>query len=312
LGFDEYKRLLDELRELGCFEVVFTGGEPATYHQLTDLCEYARNLRFSVSIKTNAALLDDDTIARLRQLHITEVQTSLYSMKPEVHDGITRSKGSWAATTTALQEMYSAGQRLRLACVVMQSNFQHLSGLRAFARTINAPISFDLIVQARTDGSCGSVSERLLSSQLKWLDETGVFRNEIFVGSNPQVKPGDEVGYGMTRYLPKDPDSRVCGAANTLIAINPTGTVFPCVSFNLPLGNIRNTPLQTILTNQTSNRLRSYRNRSFEECKRCQLEEACPRCMATNYAEKGHPLSRVNYVCEVAYWMSKYAATQPG
>lgn len=248
LQFDEYKTLLNDLRELGCYEVVFTGGEPATFPHLITICEYARSLRFSVSLKTNAALIDDPLIGRLRRLHITEVQTSLYSMNPDVHDLVTRRKGSWAATTTALRKMHAAGQRLRLACVVMQSNYKHLAGLRQFADSIDAPIGFDLIVQARTDGSRESVCERLLPSQLRWLEEQGILGKEVFIGSNPQVKPDDEVGYGLARYLQKNPESRICGAANTEVAIGPTGDVFPCISFNMPLGNIQTEARSQILS----------------------------------------------------------------
>jgi len=311
LQFDEYKKLLNDLRELGCYEVVFTGGEPATFSHLMGLCQYARSLRLSVSLKTNAALIDDPMISWLRRLHITEVQTSLYSMNPDIHDHITRRKGSWAATTTALRKMHAAGQRLRLACVAMQSNYKHLSGLRQFADSIDAPIGFDLVVQARTDGSRESVSERLLPSQLRWLEEQGILGKEVFLGGTPQVKPDDEVGYGLARYLQKDPDSRICGAGNTEVAIGPTGDILPCVSFNMRLGNVQTEQLRQVLSNEATNRLRSYRNRSFEACKGCEIEEYCPRCMATNYLESGHPLSRVQSVCEAAYWYAKHGGASP-
>jgi len=307
LKFDEYKRLLNELRQLGCYEVVFTGGEPAASPQLMDLCEYARRLRFSVSLRTNAALIDDQMIGWLRRLHITEVQTSLYSMNPDIHDRVTRRNGSWAATTTALRKMHAAGQRLRLACVVMQSNHKHLSGLRQFAESIHAPITFDLIVQSRTDGSRESVCERLLPSQLRWLEDQGILGKEVILDSSGQVKPDDEVGYGLARYSRKDPDSRICGAGNTMIAIGPTGDVLPCVSFKMPLGNIKTEPLHQVLSSEAANRLRSYRNRSFEACKGCEIEEFCPRCMATNYLENGNPLSRVPSLCEIAYWYAKHS-----
>lgn len=307
LQFDNYKRLLNELRDLGCFDLAFTGGEPFVSPHLMSLCEYARKLRFSVSIKTNAALIDDRAIEWLRRTHITEVQTSLYSMNPEIHDRITSRKGSWTATTTALRKMRAAGQKLRLACIVMQSNFKHLAGLREFAKSIDAAIAFDLIVQARTDGSRDSVLERLTPAELKWLDDNHILRDVVFGSRSQQSKPDDEIGYSLMRYPQKDTKSRVCGAANTLLAISTTGQVFPCVAFNMPLGNVFATPLKEILANPETTKLRSYRNGSFEECAGCEIVDHCPRCMATNYLEVGHPLKRVRYVCEVAYWYAKDA-----
>ncbi len=317
-GYRGYVRafwsLLDELREIGCLELIFTGGEPLVQRRLLSICEYARRLRFSVIIKTNATLLNDAVLAAFRRMHITEVQVSLYSMDPSVHDAIVRRSGSHAKTLDALKRCHSAGQRCRLSCVVMRSNFHHLDGLVDFARSIDAPIGFDLLVTRQLDGSLGSLEERLLPDDLKWLDRHGIMADIIFRGS-AQIRKPNGARYGLSRCPIDDPDSSVCGAARTVVAIDARGNVRPCVAFPWELGNVREQPLREILadSNKQVSYIRSLRNGSFKGCQGCSLASACPRCIATVYQETGSPVGKAEAICLIAPYHQRYGADQrPG
>lgn len=307
LNLEAFKNLLDQLQSLGCLEVILTGGEPLSHQNLLEVCAYARQLRFSVVIKTNATLLDDTTLAAIRSMHVTEVQVSLYSMDPLVHDSITGQKGSHEKTIDALRRCHIAGQRCRLSCVVMRSNFRQLNGLKDFAQSIDALIGFDLLVTKRLDGSDMPLKERLSSEDLKWLDEQGVMANIIFEGSTQILKP-DEDAYGLSRYPIDDSESRVCGAACTLLAIDSYGDVRPCIAFPMTLGNIQHNSLKDIFSNSNKvvRNIRTLRNSSFVECKGCSLISACPRCIATIYQETGSMVGKANAICEIATYHCRY------
>jgi radical SAM protein with 4Fe4S-binding SPASM domain len=307
LSIEEYKNILSKLSTMGCLEIIFTGGEASLNKDWLDLCTYARSLRFSVIIKTHAARLSHEIICKLRELHITEVQVSLYSMNPEIHDEFVGRKGSHAKTVSALRYMHSVGQRCRISCVVTMSNYQHLYGLKEFAESIDAQIGFDLIVTRRLDHGDDPLSERLTSQALVWLDHNGVMSNIIFEGSR-QIKAPQELER-LINYPSEDDNSPICGAANTMMAIGCTGDVRPCITFPVSLGNIREKLLQDIWwgNNKTAINIRKLRNRDFSECASCGLSKACPRCIATIYQETGNPVGKAGVICQTSVYHNKYS-----
>ncbi len=86
----EIKDVLDQLAAAGVFFLVFSGGEIFLRTDLFELIEHARSLMFCVKLKTNGFMIGDQEADRLSSLHLDCVQVSIYSHRPEVHDGITQ------------------------------------------------------------------------------------------------------------------------------------------------------------------------------------------------------------------------------
>ena len=91
---EEIKRVLDELAAAGTFFLTFSGGEVLMRRDFFELLEYARHLLFNVRIKTNAVMIREPEARRMLELGVDQVQVSIYSHRPEVHDAITRLPGS--------------------------------------------------------------------------------------------------------------------------------------------------------------------------------------------------------------------------
>src|SRR5271169_3127544 len=82
----EILHLLDQLAAAGVFFLTISGGEPLNRRDCFEIIEYARALRFNVKLKTNAVLIREKEARRLRALGVEQVQISVYSHRPEVHD----------------------------------------------------------------------------------------------------------------------------------------------------------------------------------------------------------------------------------
>ena len=54
---EEYKRLLDELHDMGTFWLLFSGGEPFARKDFLDIYTYAKNKGFLITIFTNGTVL---------------------------------------------------------------------------------------------------------------------------------------------------------------------------------------------------------------------------------------------------------------
>src|SRR5439155_26891177 len=69
----EIKRVLRELADSGTFFLTFSGGEVLMRRDFFELLEYARQLMFSVRIKTNAVMIGEPQAQRMLELGVDQV-----------------------------------------------------------------------------------------------------------------------------------------------------------------------------------------------------------------------------------------------
>jgi len=70
------------------------------------------------------------------------------------------------------------------------------------------------------------------------------------------------------------PEGR-CQAANTMLAIDPGGVVYPCPVMPVPLGDLNTTSLRDVARGEAKKELRAKILRLPEECRDCTDAEAC-------------------------------------
>ena len=63
LSLESVKKVLDQLREVGCIWLTLTGGEPLLHPHFLEIYNYAYDLGFAVTILTNGYLLTSEHIA---------------------------------------------------------------------------------------------------------------------------------------------------------------------------------------------------------------------------------------------------------
>src|ERR1043165_5468403 len=82
----EIRDVLDQLAAAGTFFLSLSGGEVFMRRDFFEIVEHARRLLFNVKVKTNGVMIREPEARRLRQLGVEQVQISVYSHRPEVHD----------------------------------------------------------------------------------------------------------------------------------------------------------------------------------------------------------------------------------
>src|ERR1700680_2544209 len=122
----EIKDLLDQMAAAGVFYLTISGGEILMRRDFFEILEHARERTFCVKLKTNGVLIREKEAARLRKLGVETIQISIYSHRPEVHDAITKMKGSLDRSLDAIRFMVSQGLKVTIANVVMkQTRFDY-------------------------------------------------------------------------------------------------------------------------------------------------------------------------------------------
>src|SRR5215475_10143554 len=118
----EIRDVLDQLADAGVFFLTFSGGEVFMRRDFFDLVEYARSLMFCVKVKTNAFMIREKQAQRLHDLAVQDVQVSIYSHLPEVHDAITLLPGSLKRSIAGIRLLRSHGVTVMIANVLMMQN----------------------------------------------------------------------------------------------------------------------------------------------------------------------------------------------
>jgi AdoMet-dependent heme synthase len=271
----EIKDLLGQMADAGVFLLTLSGGEVLMRRDFFEIVEDARRLLFNVKMKTNGVMICEKEARRIRELGVEQVQISVYSHRPEVHDGITKLPGSLKRTIHAIRFLKSQGLKVTMANVLMTANMFDNAGVIALAKELGVPYTLDPTITPKIDGDMSVLALRAPGSELRQ-----VFRNPELVGNveefcAPPPAPGDDVMDGYP-----------CSAGHTGCYISPYGDLFPCVQFPLPSGNVRRQKFIDIWRDSPQlHEVRSIRAKDLPTCSSCAHVGTCSRCPGLAYME---------------------------
>ncbi len=271
----EIEDVLNQLLDAGVFFLTLSGGEVLMRRDFFEIVEHARRLLFNVKVKTNGVMIREPEARRIRELGVEQVQISLYSHRPEVHDAITKLPGSLKRTIEAIRFLKSQGLKVVVANVLMAGNLFDNSGVMALAKELGVSYTLDPTITPKMDGDTSVLRLRIPGSELQQ-----VFRSEELVGNveefcAPPPPPGEDIMDGLP-----------CSAGHTACYITPYGDVFPCVQFPLPSGNLRRQKFIEIWQNSAQlKEVRSIRARDLPTCSTCAHVGTCTRCPGLAYME---------------------------
>ncbi len=271
----EIKDVIRQLSECGTFFLSVSGGEPLMRRDCFEILEYARSLRFTVKLKTNAVMIGPKEAERLKNLGIEQVQVSIYSHIHEVHDAITKLPGSLRRSIDAIRRLKAHGIKVSITNVLMKKNSSDAKYVKKLAQELGVAFVIDPTITPKIDGDRSIMSLGISSDVLH-----DVFHDEEFVGDvgefcAPISTVDDDVLEGYS-----------CSAGHTLAYISPFGDVFPCVQFPMPCGNVRKQSFRDIWWQSAAlTDLRSVHVRDLPTCSHCTHVAYCTRCPGLAYME---------------------------
>jgi radical SAM protein with 4Fe4S-binding SPASM domain len=119
-------RLLNRVvRQTGCRQVAFTGGEPLLREDLLELAAFLRLRGVRTSVLTNGTLLDRRWVEDLRAVGVGLFQVTLLGMDREVHDRHC-GPGSHDAALRAIEAIRSASGRVAVTFILTAWNLAEI------------------------------------------------------------------------------------------------------------------------------------------------------------------------------------------
>lgn len=270
----EVKDILDQLASAGTFFLILSGGEPTMRKDFFEIVEHARRLMFSVKVKTNGILIGEREAARLKALAIESVQISVYSHRSEIHDGITKVKGSLRRTINSIRFLKEQGLKVIVAGVMMRQNLGDYKEVQRMAQELGAGFQLDPTITPKIDGDTSILELRIPNQALPQL-----FRDETLVDDVDEFCATSQADASALEALP-------CSAGHTACYISPYADVFPCVQFPLPTGNLRKQRFLEIWRGSPQlNEVRGIRISDLHTCTSCGNVATCTRCPGLAYME---------------------------
>ena len=293
--------LIDEFAEMGGLHITLSGGEVFVHKDIIPIIEYCREKDMMISILSNLIALRDEQIPFIKNANISLLQTSLYSMDPDVHDMITTVKGSQVKTKVAIEKLVAADIPVQISCPVMKANYKGYTDVLQYAQSLRCKAQTDFIMMAQSDFDTSNLANRIS------LEETEVLLRNIIKWdidykehTLKQKSVAEEIEYDIERYA-RQP---LCGAGINDCCVTENGDVYPCSGWQaMVCGNVYRQSLREIWESSPQfAKIRAVTQGDFPDCLKCEARNYCAMCLVRNYNESNGDMFHINkHFCEVAF-----------
>ncbi len=301
-GFDmtleRFKHILDQFAEMGGLHVTLSGGEALMNKNIVEILRYCREKDMQISLLTNLISLKDEHIPVLKEVNISLVQVSLYSMDAERHDQITTVKGSFEKTKAAIEKLYKADVPVQISCPVMKANKDGYDKVMEYAKSLRMKSQTDYIMMAQADLDTSNLANRLS------LEETEKVIRDIIDFDVDYKEITLEQESISSIPVEEYADMPLCGAGVNDLCVTVNGDVYPCSGWqDFVVGNVFRQSLKDIWENSPKlAEVRKVRQKDFPKCLTCEARDYCNMCLVRNYNESGGDMFKINqHFCDVAF-----------
>lgn len=235
LSTEQWKTVLETLRQANIPQITFTGGEPTLRSDLVELVQAAA--WFVTRLNTNGRLLTPELCAGLYEASLDSVQVTLYSAEGNIHNQLVGTNG-FNDTVQGIRHAVAAGLIVSVNTPLCSLNTHYAETLR-FVHSLG--VRYATCSGLIPSGSaCGQESRAtaLTPEQLTDILRQAVDTAEELGMELDFTSPGwldEETLHAMGLHLVPS-----CGACLSNMAVTPDGKVVPCQSWlsDEPLGDL--------------------------------------------------------------------------
>lgn len=292
LSTDEHRRIVDELAEMGCLWMLYSGGEIFARRDFLDIYEHAKRSGLLVTLFTNGILIDERIADRLAELPPFAIEITLYGNTAETYERLTRIPGSYARCRRAIDLLLERNLPLKLKTVAVSVNRHEVFDMKAFAESLGVEFKFDAMINPRIDCSSSPLAVRLTSEELVEMDLRDASRVDEWRRLARDFKP-TPVAPGQTQHLYD------CGGGVNSFAIDPYGDLTICVLSHFDKFNLRRGSFAEGW--DFLHRIRTKPATRPSKCATCDLKSMCGMCPANGELEHGDAEKPVDFLCRTAH-----------
>ncbi len=290
---EEHFRVLDELVEMGCFWLLYTGGEIFARKDFLEIYTYAKQKGFLITLFTNGNIINEQIADYLAAWPPFAIEITLYGRTRETYEALTAVPGSYDRCLRGIKLLKERGLPLKLKTVATSINKHEVMAMRRFAEELGVEFKCDGQVNPRVDCSQSPLATRLTPEEVVALDM-----------SDPKVV--EEYHKLAARDLNRPPNLSqvdtvyICGGGVNSFALNAYGEVGICVISQQETFSIRGSSVRTVWE-ESLRRMRGRKRTRITKCVECRIQSLCAMCPANGELESGDRESPVDFLCQVAH-----------
>ncbi|HUK48566.1 MAG TPA: radical SAM protein, partial [Terriglobales bacterium] len=273
LSKEEHFRMLDELVEMGCFWILYTGGEIFARKDFLEIYTYAKKRGFLITLFTNGILINEHIADYLKEWPPFAIEITLYGRTRETYEALTMIPGSYDRCLRGIKLLKERGLPLKLKTVATSINKHEVMAMRRFAEEeLGVEFKMDGQINPRIDCSQSPLAVRLTPEEVVALDMAAPKGKAEYL----RLAKHDLEGPPNLRHV----DTMYhCGGGVKGFAINPYGEMGICVisqkeTFNVTEVGVRQVWEGALLELRTRKRTR------MTKCIECRIQSLCGMCPA--------------------------------
>lgn len=276
ISFSQAKRIIDEAITLGISHINITGGECTINKDFFKIAKYIRSRFLSFSIFTNAQKLFDDEALFYDVISIypTNIQISLYSMNPDIHDNLTGVNGSHYKTLNVIKKLRKYDINVAVTCTQTAYNRNCYKEVKMFAESIGCKFMTDCKFVNNPDNNN-------LSAKLPIEDVEKFYEERMDINNLRKNELNCMGGYDRIEIL-------------------PNLEIHPCSYFNYSLGNYKNISLTEVRKTTVIELHKLLKKENLKECFKHEYCNYCFYCPVYTCYEKNGFLKKSEILCEDA------------
>lgn len=291
---EEHFKMLDELVDLGCFWLLYTGGEIFARKDFLDIYTYAKKKGFLITLFTNGTIVTEQIADYLVEWRPFGIEITLYGRTRETYEALTAVPGSYDRCLRGIKLLRDRGLPLKLKTVATSVNKHEVSSMRQFAEEeLGVEFNFDAQVNPRIDCSQSPLAVRLTPEEVVALDLSapkGVSEYRKLAKRDLENPPA--LSQIDTVYF--------CGGGMNSFSINAYGEIGICVISQQETFGIRDVGVRAVWEESLLH-LRERKRTRVTKCVQCNIQSLCGMCPANGELENGDRESPVAFLCNVAH-----------
>lgn len=299
---DEWLALGERAKKEGLLYLLLTGGEPFLHPQFREIITGLHNMGFVISVNSNGTLIDERTVAWLKETPPMRINITLYGASDETYNRLCGNPKGFTQVTKAIRLLREARISVKLNCSVTPLNAEDLPAIIAFAQRekLVIQVSSYMFPPLRKDPTKVGVNDRFTPEDAAYYAAMTEYllngREAFFAKSDEELPalPGDSGDDCFT-----EGEKIRCRAGKCSFWITWEGNMMPCGMFP---GTYKNNVFENdflacwkrVVEDTDGIRLPS-------KCRDCSIKDSCKACAAMVITESGCFDRVPEYRCQMAY-----------
>jgi radical SAM protein with 4Fe4S-binding SPASM domain len=291
---EEHFKMLDELVEMGCFWLLYTGGEIFARKDFLEIYTYAKQKGFLITLFTNGTLINEKIADYLVEWPPFAIEITLYGRTRETYEALTMIPGSYDRCLRGIRLLKERNLPLSLKTVATSINKHEIGAMRQFAeKGLGVDFKFDGQINPRIDCSQSPLAVRLTPEEVVALDMNAPKgMSEYHRLAKRDFENPPNLSHDDTVYF--------CGGGMNSFAVNAYGEMGICVISQQETFRVQEAGLEKVWQSSLLG-LRNRKRTRATKCVECRIQSLCGMCPANGEMENGDKESPVDFLCHVAH-----------